>query len=193
MRKLAVLLPGIGYSLDRSLLYFTRRIAADQGYEIRPVPYAGFPTQVRGDREKMLLCYRIAREQTMETLAGLDLYDYDEYLFVGKSIGTVIAAELACQVPENRRARQILFTPLEDTFSFPIRDALVFTGGEDPWVGGRSSPIPALCAQGNLPCHVIPGANHSLETDSVQADLENQRQILEEAARYIRGIGREAL
>ena len=33
--KLAVIFPGIGYTADKPLLYFGRRIAVDCGYEIR--------------------------------------------------------------------------------------------------------------------------------------------------------------
>ena len=69
MRKLVVLFPGIGYSLDRPLLHFARRTAAGLGYEIRPVPYSGFPSGVRGDRDKLLLCYELARTQARALLS----------------------------------------------------------------------------------------------------------------------------
>ena len=35
MGKLAVIFPGIGYTADKPLLYYSRRIAANLGYEIR--------------------------------------------------------------------------------------------------------------------------------------------------------------
>ena len=49
MRKLAVVFPGIGYTVDKPLLYYSRRLAADAGYEIKRLPYAGFPKKVKCD------------------------------------------------------------------------------------------------------------------------------------------------
>ena len=42
MKKIAVFFPGIGYTADKPLLYFSRRIAAAHGYEIRIMNYTGF-------------------------------------------------------------------------------------------------------------------------------------------------------
>jgi len=39
MSKLAVFFPGIGYTADKSLLHYSRRIAADHGYQIRIMDY----------------------------------------------------------------------------------------------------------------------------------------------------------
>ena len=187
MKKLAILFPGIGYTMDRPLLYYCRKLAAGLGFESIPLSYTGFPSGVRGDRDKQLLCYEIARARTREQLTGLDWSAWDEILLAGKSIGTVIAAELACQRPERDRIRQILYTPLEDTFSVPVRNTVVFTGGADPWVGGPDSRIPALCAERSVPCRVIPGANHSLETGSVGEDLAILHQVMLETERFLRG------
>ena len=78
MKKLAVLFPGIGYTMDRPLLHFCRRIAANHGYEIKQLHFTGFPSDVRGDREKMELCYILARVQTRDqllTVAALHVYN----------------------------------------------------------------------------------------------------------------------
>ena len=193
MRKLAVLFPGIGYTMDRPLLHFSRRLAAGLGYEIRPLPYSGFPSGVRGDREKLLLCCETARTQAEKMLSDMEMSSYDDILFIGKSIGTVAAADIAARSPVAERIRQVIYTPLENTFSASIRDAVVFTGGDDPWTGGRDSRIPALCAAQKIPCHVIPGANHSLETGCVESDLANLRRILQIGAWYFRRMSiREA-
>lgn len=186
-RKLAVFFPGIGYTMDRPLLHFSRRIAADLGYELRPLPYTGFPSGVRGDREKMKACFAIALAQAGEMLSDLDLNAYGEIVFLGKSVGTLAAAALGAERPVRGRLRQVLFTPLEDTFSFPLRDAIAFTGSDDPWVGGRDSRIPALCAERSIPCTVIPGGNHSLETGSWQKDLENLALVLGQTEGFLRG------
>ena len=43
MKKAAVLFPGIGYSVDRPLLYYSGKMALSRGYEVIRVPYTGFP------------------------------------------------------------------------------------------------------------------------------------------------------
>ena len=187
LRKLAVLFPGIGYTVDRPLLHFSRRIAADLGYEIKPLSYTGFPRNVRGDRQKMAECYYIALTQAREMLSNTDLEPYDDILFIGKSVGTIVATTLAAESPVKARIRQVIYTPLEETFSFPIPSAVVFTGSADPWVGERDSRIPALCAEQGIPCFVIPNGNHSLESGSWRNDLENLHMILTETERFIRG------
>ncbi len=190
MSKLAVFFPGIGYTMNRPLLHFSRRLVVELGYEIKPLPYGGFPQNVRGDRSKMEECYRLALAQAEEMLADVDLAAYDDVLFVGKSIGTIVAAQLASQSAARERIRLVLYTPLEDTFSFPLGEAIAFTGSSDPWVGGAASRIPALCEERGIPCTVIPNANHSLETDDVQGDIKTLCAVMERTGRFIRGITR---
>ena len=184
-RKLAVFFPGIGYTMDRPLLHFSRSIAEGLGYEIKPLPYTGFPRGVRGDRKKMEACFHIALIQAREMLSDLDWNAFEEIVYIGKSVGTIVSAALAAESPVNERIRQVLYTPLEDTFSFPIYDAIAFTGSDDPWTGGTDSRIQMICRERSIPCTVIPGGNHSLETRNWQEDLENLRIILAETEAFL--------
>ena len=187
MKKTAVFFPGIGYTVDKPLMHYSRRLAAGMGYEILLLPYTGFPKKILGDREKMAESYRIALAQAEQMLSGTDLTDADEILFVGKSVGTIVAAQIASVSPASGRIRFVLYTPLAETFSFPLGDAIVFTGSADPWVGGESSPVPDLCRQKGIPCHLVPGANHSLEGGDIDTDLIHLQQIMKETASFIGG------
>ena len=186
MRKIAVIFPGIGYTVDKPLLHYSRRIAGNAGYEIRLLPYAGFPGKVKGDRNRMEESFRIALEQSKEMLSDTDFSTYDEILFIGKSIGTIVAAALASDCPVSSRIRFVLYTPLSDTFSFPFEkeQTVVFTGSADPWVKDKDE-IPHLCGEKGIPCHVIPEANHSLETGDVQLDIQNLQTIMNETEQFI--------
>ena len=186
MEKLAVFFPGIGYTADKPLLHFSRRLARDAGFEVLILPYSGFPEKVKGDRGKMAESYRIALSQTEEMLSGINFSDYDAILFVGKSIGTIAAAEIAAKNNLHGRIHFVMYTPLEDTFAFPLENAVVFTGDADPWV--RESAIPERCKKKGLPCHVIPGANHSLESGNVEADIVNLEKIMKETRKFICSI-----
>ena len=116
-------------------------------------------------------------------LSDINFEDYDDILFVGKSIGTIVAAKLASKSSVRDRIRFIYYTPLEETFSFSIQDAIVFTGSADPWVdAGR---IPALCKELGIPCSVIPNANHSLETLDPEQDTLTLQKIMSETEQYM--------
>ena len=186
MKKLAVFFPGIGYTVDKPLMHYSRKLASDSGFDILLLPYTGFSKKVKGDRDKMAESFRIALSQSREMLADTDFTAYDKILFVGKSIGTAAAAEIAAQSSVSDRIHLVLYTPLAETFSFPIGSAVAFTGSADPWV--KRDSITELCLQRNIPCHVIPNANHSLETGDVQEDIENLKKIMKKTEKFIRQI-----
>ena len=177
MKKLAVFFPGIGYTVDKPLLHYSRRLASNAGYDIRLLPYTGFPKKVIGDTRLIEECCRIALEQSRDMLSDVDFSSYDEILFVGKSIGTIIAAHLASESPQKDRIRLVLYTPLPATFDFAFGDAIAFTGSADQWVGDPEI-VPQACTEKEIPCHIVPDANHSLETGNVQTDLQNIQTIM---------------
>ena len=185
MKKLAVFFPGIGYTVDKPLLYYSRKLAAARDYELRLLPYAGFPPKCMGDEARMAESLALAQRQAEDMLADLDLTSCGALLFVGKSIGTVVAARLAAERGIVERVRFVLYTPLIETLSLPLGDAVVFTGSADPWVGGEKSQIPALCARRGIPCHVVEGANHSLECGEMKKDLKNLRAVMKETERFL--------
>lgn len=186
-RKLAVFFPGIGYTVDKPLMYYSRKIAVKEGYEIKLLPYTGFPGKVLGDGNRMLESYRIAMAQTEEMLTDVDFEAYDEVLLIGKSIGTAVATEMASHIPVP--VRFVLYTPLEETFRYPIEDAIVFTGLADPWVGKEKNRIIPLCSEREIPCVVIPDGNHSLESGEIQKDIESMKEIMLKTGAFLRGCG----
>ncbi|MBQ9015721.1 MAG: hypothetical protein IJ109_06325 [Firmicutes bacterium] len=187
---LAVIFPGIGYTCDRSLLYYTAEMLKEHGYKVVPVPYTGFPKNVKGNALKMRQCYFSALDQAAEILKDLNFDAFDDILFVGKSVGTMVALSYARQ--KALQVRSILFTPVAGTFDLlPIRDqdapelcmpsglAIVFHGTSDPWA--ETSEIVAACEARNIPLHLVEKANHSLETGTTETDLR----ILETAVKQV--------
>ena len=190
MKKLALIFPGIGYTIEKPLLRESMQIAERLGYELRPILYSGFPKKVRGDRDKMRKSYELALNQAREQLSAMELSTYSELLLIGKSIGTTVAACLAAELPAGIKVRFVLYTPLEETFAFPLGDAVVFTGSADPWVDAENSRIPDLCRQRGIPCFLTPEGNHSLETGDEETDLRNRESILLLTALFIGGLER---
>jgi len=181
-KKIAVFLPGIGYNCDRPLLYYSQKLAQHYGWETVRVPYGGFPDKVRGDAKKMEQCARMALEQTRELLGGLDFGQYNQILFVSKSVGTVTAAAYAHLL--GLPVRHILYTPVEATFAHPMESAIAFHGTRDPWADTET--IKKLCADQGIPLYLTEGANHSLETGVVSQDLKNLEAVMARAEEQFR-------
>ena len=175
MKKIACLFPGIGYTCDKPLLYYSWKLLKGMDWKIVPVPYSGFPDKVKGNAEKMRECAQMALEQAEYMLRETEWSEYQKILFVGKSIGTVVGAAYAKQ--HGLTCRQILFTPVEATFQFADRNAIAFHGTADPWA--RTEEIRESCRRMGIPLYETEGANHSLETGDVDRDLREIRKVME--------------
>ena len=125
MKTLAVFFPGVGYTPEKPLLYHSCRIAESLGCDTLTIAFSGFPKKIKGDEKKMRKAFDLALSQSRDQLEDAKLTQYDEVIFIGKSIGAVAAAALAA---EFRCNRLVLYTPLEPAFSFPLPQTIVFTG-----------------------------------------------------------------
>ena len=173
-KKIAVLFPGIGYTCDKPLLYYTGKLAVAKEYELVKVEYANFPSGIKGNKEKMEEAFRCGLEQAEKILQNICWEEYEDILFVSKSIGTVISSAFARQ--HQLSVKNILFTPLQQTFLFADENGIVFHGTADPWADTKD--ITEGCKKLNLPLSLTDGGNHSLETGDVLKDLENLQQII---------------
>ena len=181
-KKLAVLFPGIGYHCDKPLLYYSAKLAQMSGYEVLPVPYAGFPEKVRGDGDKLRACLEIAWTQAEEMLGPVEWEDYGNLLFIGKSIGTIVASRYAAE--KNLAVRNILLTPLVETFPFVQGKAVAFHGTADPWAETRA--VVAACEEKGIPLYLTEGANHSLETGDALRDVRTLEETMRRIDSFIR-------
>ena len=181
--KLAVLFPGIGYTCTKPLLYYAGKLAAACGYRVVPVAYGNFPSGVKGDARKMRMSFVSAYEQAEQLLRDVDWDGCEDVLFIGKSIGTTVAARYARD--HGITARLVLLTPLVDTFRFTDGGAIAFHGTADPWAA--TADIRRACAAQSIALHLTEGANHSLETGDVRADLATLTETMRIVEAYVRG------
>ena len=102
-------------------------------------------------------------------------------LFISKSIGTAISSAYAFR--HNLKVKSILFTPLAETFSFPLQGSIAFHGTADPWA--ETDSVQALAAQKEVPLFLTKNANHSLENGDVQTDLSILKTTMDRVERFI--------
>ena len=176
LNKLAVIFPGIGYHCDKPLLYYSKRLAREHGYEVLEINY---DLQIKArdimhdDAAKKEAFFQ-ALDAVEKVLSVIMFSEYKDVLFVGKSIGTAIAAYYDKE--HGIKARHIVFTPIPETFEYLRNDAgIVFHGTGDPWCD--TAIAEKECAEHNLPLIKVYGANHSLETKDAMADYEKMSEI----------------
>lgn len=192
MSKLAVIFPGIGYLFDRPLLYYSRKLAVNLGYEIVPVYYSGFEKGMKGSKEKMLRAFDQACLQTQDILKSVNFTDHEDIVFISKSIGTAVAADYALR--NAVAARQILYTPVDGTVHFlpELKKSgarvVAFSGTADPWV--TPGYIEKAFDENAMPLQVVEGANHSLESGNVIEDIGTLQKIMRITESFLREIRR---
>lgn len=184
MSKIAVYFPGIGYHCDKPLLYYSRSIACKLGYEnFRNVKYTYNAGNIRGNEEKMKEAYEALFSQTEAELADIVWSQYDDILFVSKSIGTIIAASYA-QKYGLKSARHILYTPLAQTYHFAPDHAIAFIGTADPW--SDTDEIIRLSNANHIPLTVYDGCNHSLECTDTMKNIDHLKDIMQKTMDFSR-------
>lgn len=179
--KIAVIFPGIGYHPDKPLLYFARMAAKAQGYQVVNVTYGNFPRQVKGSPEKMKAAFLSAVEQAETELEGIDFHQYDDILFISKSVGTAVAAAYGRK--HGLKTRNVYYTPIGESFDFIQQEGIVFHGTKDGWV--ETDVIREKCEKGHFPLYITENGNHSLETGEVDTDLANLQKIMKITQQYI--------
>ena len=160
--KLAVFFPGIGYHCDKPLLYYSRKLVQEYGYEkIVTLNYTYDGKNLRGNEEKM--------RQAFDSL----------YIQAENSLKEIAFDAEAQRIP----CRHILYTPLKETYAFGHEAAVAFIGNSDPWSDVKK--VADLSEKQNVKIHIYEGANHSLETKSVRDNLDILKDVMEKTSRYM--------
>lgn len=184
--KLAIFFPGIGYHCDKPLLYYSRKLADEAGYKsILTLDYSlagsNITGNIRGDKEKMQQAFSYLYAQAAKQLSSVNWSDYNEILFVSKSIGTVIASAYAQN--EHISCHQILYTPLYETYLFSPQNAIAFLGTSDPW--SNIEKVTDISRTQKIPLFLYPDANHSLETKDTLRNIKTLQDVMEETKRFL--------
>lgn len=182
--KIAIIFPGMGYHSDKPLLYYSKRLAREHGYELLEVSYV-FNKRARdimndADAKKEAFLYAVG--ETRRQLASVEFPAHKDVLFIGKSIGTAVAAFYDSENAVN--AGHIVFTPVPETFSHLRKGCgIVFHGTADPWCKTRL--VETSCEELGLQLYEIDGADHSLETGDTLTDLGRIPGIIEKVDEMI--------
>lgn len=185
MSKIVVCFPGIGYHCDKPLLYYSRNLAHELGYQdSRNVSYTYKAGNIRGNEEKMKEAYEVLFSQAEAELTDIVWSSYDDVLFISKSIGTVIAASYA-EKYALKHVRHILYTPLAQTYLFAPDHAIGFIGTADPW--SDTDEVVRLSEANHIPMTVYEGCGHSLECDDTIKNIDILGDAMQKTMDFCKG------
>ncbi len=171
MGKTAIIFPGIGYHKDKPLLYYSRCLAKEAGYNVEFVDFSGIAWE-KGDLRdtvKMNEFFKLAMQCAEDKLSGKAVTADDELLFISKSIGTAVAARYAKE--KHLNVKQVYFSPIVPFGIYAQDYGMAFYGDNDPLADYRE--IEEICIDKKIESHRIEGGNHSLETGDTEQDLKN--------------------
>ena len=125
--------------------------------------------------------FDVLYQQAEKLLETIDFSKYENVLFISKSVGTVISSAYAQK--HNIRCKQILYTPLEQTYKFEHPDAIAFLGTSDPW--SNTASVEKLSRKQNVPIYMYENADHSLETGNIIRDIKTLQDVMKKTKEYL--------
>lgn len=156
MKKLAIMFPGVGYTMDCPLLYYASFLYEAKGYEQIHMKYNSIFFEPDLSREEKSL--RV-RDYVWEKVKKIDFSVYDKVVFLSKSVGTIEAGFLA----------ERLGIDVAHIYLTPVPDALSYIKERDTVVMGMADEVypecKAYCDVHGIKPLYIEGANHSLEVE----------------------------
>ncbi|MGD6994140.1 alpha/beta hydrolase [Sutcliffiella horikoshii] len=176
--KLAIILPGAGYTSQGPLLHFSSGHYFKQGFDVLQVNYRFSEAELNPfDSEGFVANVLHTLEETLKETA------YDQCFIVAKSIGTIALANLL-KHPTFHNASAIWLTPLlhrddvyqamleGETNSFCIIGEKDFCYREDRFANLKSNP--------SLKTLLIPNGDHSLENkEDVLSSIDMLKQVID--------------
>ncbi len=178
---LVILLPGIGYTCDKALLDYSKKLACQLGFDVLPIEY-GF----QAARKQLVHSdeFNIVIKETKEIIIKALNEKYKKIIFIGKSIGTLIQASIQDKLV-GYKIKNIYLTPISETIKAGIKDnSLVILGNADPMI--KSESLYMLRNNSNIKFIEIEGADHSLNIkDDAIKSIEILGTIMKREKEYL--------
>lgn len=154
MKKLVIIFPGAGYGLDCPLLYYADFLFETKGYERRHMKYQDILSRIDIPLEDKI---RQLRDYTWKQVKDIDFGQYQEVVFLSKSIGAIEAGVITARLDVT--VKQIFLTPVEESVLYLKNNSMVVIGTKDK----AYSLYRNLCEEKDVKALYIEDADHSLE------------------------------
>ena len=126
---LAIILPGIAYTLDRATLEYVSELALSLGYDVAKIEY-GF--QKARKNFDVPTEFDIAANETLKQVKSILKPSYKKIVILAKSIGTCVQSVLNENL-NNLDITNVSISPINKTIEMGLdKNALIITGSSDP-------------------------------------------------------------
>ncbi|MEK6268314.1 MAG: alpha/beta hydrolase [Planococcus sp. (in: firmicutes)] len=164
-KKLAIFLPGAGYTTKSPLFHFAEEIFLNANYDVLRVNYQ-YTDKAYDEFTMTELNEAIVHDVRLVISQVLKGRNYQDFYLVGKSLGT-IAMGTEMLRPEFSNAKAVWVTPLlnqEQVLNTMVNsknEALCFIGDKDRYYSAGAFEL--LKANPNLKSTLLPDINHRLD------------------------------
>jgi hypothetical protein len=187
-KTLAVLLPGLNYTCDMPLLYYSTRLLETRRADVVQLHanYTGADFQMASPLERI---QRLTGDAHAAIESGLARQSYPCVVLVGKSIGTLAMAQLI-GTSYGAEVVTIWLTPL---LGQPwLVEAVMKSGGPSLFVAGTADPafdaaaLERIKENTGAEAFLVQGANHSLEIPGDPlASIQIMREFMQGLASFL--------
>jgi len=163
--KLAIVLPGAGYTTQAPLLRYSTQLFYKEGFDVLHINYTLSKEEMAVLNEK-----EFARKVEKSITKAIRGRNYSHYSVAAKSVGTLALSQLLANLDMLKDAKLLWLTPLlqrDEVFQAMVNrknEGLCIIGEND-----RHCFIPerveTLRNQPNLSVKLVDGGNHSLEIE----------------------------
>lgn len=179
---LAIVLPGIGYTLDRVTLEYISELSLKLGYDLIKVEY-GF--QIARKTFDVAKEFDIVAKETLEQINSILNSKYKNIVIIGKSIGTCVQDVLNENI-KGYNITNVYISPIDKTVNMGIKEnSLVITGSADPLL--KEENISKINRINGVKLIKFEGANHALNIEKHPIDsLKIQINIIKVVEDYLK-------
>jgi hypothetical protein len=165
-KMLAILYPGMRYTCDKPLLYYTTELLLARGYDVLQLwsDYQDDSFEQLSQAEKSI---RLISDGQALFNAGQQAGNFEETILCGKSLGTLIMAFILSQNQDLPNLKTIWLTPL---LNFPPVSEIILNNQAPIFIAGsladltfNSGPYDQFESKTNITSYFIEEADHSLE------------------------------
>ena len=186
--RLALIFPGLRYTCDMPLLYFSAKLLLERGCDVIQLWIDSDTPDFQGISQAELTQQSLEYSQALLT-AGKNGGAYKDLLLVGKSLGTLTMTLLLTNDQAFLNETTIWFTPLLNLP--PVSQVMLSLSSPTFVAGGDADPtfeqeaVSQIKAMPNTTLTVLKDANHSLEIpgDSIRS-LQNLSQVMIDLAAF---------
>jgi hypothetical protein len=176
--SLVVLFPGKNYPCELPLLYYASKVAIENKHDVLLLEYGyqSARSELNIDQLSMVI------DECLLSISKI-ADQYSEITFISKSLGTVVAGEVAKKMNSNE-IKHMFLTPLSKTVPYIMNtNSLVIYGTADDLF--EEEDIKMISQQEGVKIVSILDANHALEVSNVKESLVILGNIIQEYEEFL--------